>query len=56
MASPAELATMRLCERAECDYAVINGITELKDILLAMANTLPRCTQLVVDQKVEEQE
>ena len=34
----AGLATLRLCERADCDFAVINGITELKDILLAMAN------------------
>ena len=38
MANQADLATLRLCERADCDFAVINGITELKDILLAMAN------------------
>ena len=38
MASPADLATLRLCERAECDFTVINGITDLKDILMAMAN------------------
>ena len=38
MASPAELATLRLCERADFDFAVINCITDLKDILRAMAN------------------
>ena len=38
MTNQADLATLRLCERADCDFAVINGITELKDILLAMAN------------------
>ena len=38
MTTPADLATLRLCERAECDFKVINGITDLKDILLAMAN------------------
>ena len=38
MADPADLATLRLCERTDCNFAVINGITELKDILLAMSN------------------
>ena len=38
MASPADLATLRLCEQAECDFTVINGITDLKDILMVMAN------------------
>ena len=38
MASPADLAILRLCERAECDFTVMNGITDLKDILMAMSN------------------
>ena len=38
MADPADLATLRLCERTDCNFAVINGITELKDIPLAMSN------------------
>ena len=35
---PADLAILRLCERSECNFAVNNAITELKDILLAMSN------------------
>ena len=35
---PAELTALRLCERSDCTFAVNNAITELKDILLAMAN------------------
>ena len=38
MASPADLATLRVCERADCEFTVLNGITDLKDILMAMAN------------------
>ena len=38
MASAAELATLRLCERGDCEYKVPNGVTDLKDILLAMQN------------------
>ena len=33
-----ELATLRLCERNDCDYKVPNGVSDLKDILLAMQN------------------
>ena len=50
MANPADLATLRLCERAECDFAVINGITELKVILLAMGNHI---RHLIVDSAKE---
>ena len=35
---PADLAALRLCERSDCTFAVNNAITDLKDILLAMAN------------------
>ena len=38
MADPADLAALRLCERADCEFAVLNSITDLKDILLAMFN------------------
>ena len=38
MADPAYLATLRLCERADCEFTVLNAITDLKDILLAMSN------------------
>ena len=38
MADPADLATLRLCERADCEFAVLNAITDQKDILLAMSN------------------
>ena len=37
MASPADLATLRVCERADCEFKVLNGITDLKDILMAMS-------------------
>ena len=40
MASPADLATLRVCERADCEFKVLNGVTDLKDILMAMANHL----------------
>ena len=35
---PADLAALRLCEQSDCTFAVNNAITDLKDILLAMAN------------------
>ena len=38
MASLADLATLRLCKQAECVFTVINGVTDLKEILMAMAN------------------
>ena len=34
----ANLARLKLCERTDCTYAVLNGITDLKDILMAMSN------------------
>ena len=40
MASPADLATLRICEREDCEFTVLNGVTDLKDILMAMANHL----------------
>ena len=40
MASPADLATLRICEREHCEFIVLNGVTDLKDILMAMANHL----------------
>ena len=40
MASAVELATLRICERDDCDFKVLNGVTDLKDILMAMANHL----------------
>jgi hypothetical protein len=38
MATQADLAQLRICERTDCTIAVINGITDLKDILMAMSN------------------
>ena len=35
---PAVLAVIRLCERSDCNLAVNNAISDLKDILLAMSN------------------
>ena len=40
MASVAELAALRKCERVDCDYKVPNGVADLKDILMVMANHL----------------
>ena len=40
MASPADLATLRICEREHCEFTVLNGVTDLIDILMAMANHL----------------
>ena len=38
MATEAQLAQLRVCERTECTFAVMNAITDLKDILKAMSN------------------
>ena len=38
MATQADLATLRICERTDGTFAVLNGITYLKDILMAMSN------------------
>jgi hypothetical protein len=37
MATEAQLAQLRICERTDCTFAVINGITDLKDIWMAMS-------------------
>ena len=37
-ATQADLATLRICERTDCTFAVLDGIKELKDILMAMSN------------------
>ena len=36
----AELALLRLCEKPSCEWKVTNGLTDVKDILLAMSNHL----------------
>ena len=38
MATEAQLAQLRVCERTDCTFVVMNAITELKDILMAMSN------------------
>ena len=38
MGNEAGLAVLRQCERDDCDYKVPNGVADLKDILMAMAN------------------
>ena len=38
MAMEAQLAQLRICERTDFTFAVMNAITELKDILMAMSN------------------
>ena len=40
MASKDELKALRKCEREDCDYKIPNGVKDLKDILMAMANHL----------------
>ena len=37
---PADLASLRMCEKANCDYAVTNGLKDVKDILHLMSNHL----------------
>ena len=36
----AELVLLRLCEKPDCEFKVTNGLTDVKDILLAMSNHL----------------
>ena len=38
MATEAQLAQLRVCERTECTFAVMNAITDLNNILMAMSN------------------
>ena len=40
MASEDELIALRKCERENCEYKILNGVKDLKDILMAMANHL----------------
>ena len=54
MASLADLATLRLCKQAECDFTVINGITDLKEILMAMANHIASMHPASVPSNVKE--
>ena len=35
---PADLASLRLCEKPDCVYAVTNGLKDVKDILHAISN------------------
>ena len=37
---PAELLSLRKCEKPTCDYTVTNGLIDVKDILHAMSNHL----------------
>ena len=36
----AKLALLQRCEKRSCDYKITNGLTDVKDILLAMSNHL----------------
>ena len=36
----AELVLLWLCEKSDCEYKVTNGLTDVKEILLAMSNHL----------------
>jgi len=40
MASEVELAALRLCEKDGCQHQIPNGVTNLRDILMAMSNHL----------------
>ena len=40
MASENELKALRKCEQDDCQYKIPNGVADLKDILMAMANHL----------------
>ena len=40
MATKAELALLRLCEKPSCDYRITKGLRDVKDILRAMSNHL----------------
>ena len=35
---PADLASLRLCEKPDCVYAVTNGLKDVKDILHSISN------------------
>jgi len=40
MATEDELKALRLCEKEDCEHKIPNGVKDLKDILMAMANHL----------------
>ena len=40
MASAEELAALRQCEKDGCEHRIPNGVTNLRDILMAMSNHL----------------
>ena len=40
MASEEELTALRLCEKDGCQHKIPNGVTNLRDILMAMSNHL----------------
>ena len=40
MASEDELKALRKCEKEACEHKIPNGVKDLKDILMAMANHL----------------
>ena len=40
MASNDELKALRKCEREDYEYNILNGVKDLKDILMTMANHL----------------
>ena len=46
MASEQELTALRKCEKPGYDHKITNGLTDVKDILLAMSNHLAalQCT------------
>ena len=54
MASLADLANLRLCKQAECVFTVINGVTDLKEILMVMANHIASMHPASVPSNVEE--
>ena len=36
----AERVLLRMCEKTDCEYKVTNGLTDVKDILMAISNHL----------------
>ena len=48
MASAEELAALRQCEKDGCEHKILNGVTNLRDILLAMSNHLAAVEEKLV--------
>ena len=44
-----------MCEKTDCEYKVTNGLTEVKDILMAMSNHLAAMHPALGGLKVEEE-